>query len=209
MIRYHILMRVVAVFLVAGCDATKKPEAPPVPIAALEIAVNEYMPTRLGTKWRFLSPEGRKSIHEIVASVEVANSMHITILRADEDQDKSEIQYIVNKTGIFIAKYNDAKYDPAYQVLVLPHVTGDKWNRPVQKSDSSEKSFTALASEVFKIGSDSVEAIGVEYLTTIGPLTTFERRWYAPKIGLVKLESRIGHDSAWFIWELQSYELGK
>ena len=202
-------MRVVAVFLVAGCDATKKPDATPVTIAALEVAGNEYMPYQLGTKWQFQSPEGRKSTHEIVASVEVAKSMHITILTAEEDQDKYEIKYIVNKAGIFIAKYNDTEYDPGYQVLVLPHVKGDKWNRPARKSDSSEKSFTALASEVFKIGSKSVEAIGVEYLTTIGPLATYDRRWYAPKIGLVKLESRIGDNSAWFIWELQSYELGK
>ena len=67
----------------------------------------------------------------------------------------------------------------------------------------------SLAAEVIKIGSISVEAIGVEYLTTISPLATYERRWYAPKIGLVKLESWVSDDTFRVIWELQSYELGK
>ena len=209
MIRYHILMRVVAVFLVAGCDSTKKPDAPPVPIAALALPGNEYMPTQLGTKWLFQSPEGRKSTHEIVASVEVANSMHITVLTADEDQDKYEIKYVVNKTGLYIAKNHDVEYDPAYQVLVLPHVKGEEWKRPKQKSDGAKQNFTALAAEVIKIGSISVEAIGVEHLTTISPLAMYGRRWYAPKIGLVKLESWVSDDTFRVIWELQSYELGK
>ena len=87
-----------------------------------------------------------------------------------------------NKTGLYIAKYGDVEYDPAYQVLVLPHIEGETWKRPKQKSDGAKQNFTALASEVLKIDSISVDAIGVEHLTTISPLACMDENGTHPKL---------------------------
>lgn len=141
-----------------------------------------YFPTAAGARWVYDHGDGERT--EVVTAAEhdaKERVWAVTVGRVGKAGKVSRQEvWEVSERGLFLAASPAGRKEPAC-FLKLPHKPGEEW----EFAPGSEIRCVAVKPRRVKVPAGQFDAVGVEmYLGT----DLFVTRWYAPGVGLVKVE---------------------
>lgn len=153
----------------------------------------DYFPTAVGSKWEYINTgvgEDRKHTEEITAAEEKEGVLRVTFRRTrPETKTPFDTVYEVGKKDISLSQSGPLAYDPPLPTLRKGMKPGDKWE--VETSISGRKSVFGFeignAAEV-KTPAGLFVAVPITRKTQGSKLPGYTY-WYAPDVGLVKIDS--------------------
>lgn len=186
----HVLLLLPAVLLQAVATAAPVPKAKP---------AESYFPTAVGTKWVYQRESGELITEEVTELDEKKGEVRV-VFRVSQNGSSWKEDYTVSGTEVVMRTILD-QYKLDIRLLQLPLTAKDKWEFeiPVQKGLKADAGTTVVGkAEMIEVPAGKFEAVPVVSETTavdgkqIAKTETCTR-WYAPGIGLVKIEYNGGH----------------
>ena len=180
------------------------PPASTAPIPKNQMTPAPYYPTKVGTKLVY----DRKGAEETYVVTEVEKVADWALVTTEQVETAGLIPYqrvVVSPKGLFLISEGGAEYDPAWCTLRLPHNPGAMWETTSTRRDglvTVRERRTAKKEEMVKTPAGEFLAVVVESenLSRDGLNESTDTRWYAPELGLVRLNDEL---------VLKSYTLGK
>jgi hypothetical protein len=151
-----------------------------------------YAPTKVGARWVYKWSQDKDKnaeVVEVVSAVEENEGARIiTVSRVNENGKLiPSVQWLVTDAGLFRTKRFFGRPDKRPTTLLqLPHSPGQTWT--LEDTDP-QVTMTAQGPERVKVPAGEYEAIRVEQRDERSPDPQVTR-WYAPGVGLVKLEQK-------------------
>jgi hypothetical protein len=198
MLRLLIGLPFLALALLAPAPATTSP------IPKNQVTAALYYPTKVGTRLVY----DRKGVEETYVVTEVGKLADWTVVTTEQVEITGLIPYqkaLVSLKGLFLLSEGGAAYDPTWLTLRLPHNPGAMWETTSTRRDglvTVRERRTAKKEEMVKTPAGEFLAVVVESenLSCDGLYESTDTRWYAPEVGLVRLNDEL---------VLKSFTLGK
>lgn len=166
-----------------------------------------YFPTRIGTKWVYLTDDKKESVRVITAVEERDGSTAVTMeSRVDEKKVHSE-KVSVSARGI--CRLTD-EADKCEWLLKTPAKPGEKWTYKLADGPITyEASYTVRPTESVEVPAGRFRCIRVDQEYATDHVAGSATVWYAPGVGEVKWSYKTKGDDAESVTVLKSFTPGK
>ncbi len=156
-----------------------------------------YFPTKVGAKWVY-EFEGGSTYADVVTEVEEGKDEAL-LVSVGHQFDNGEVfithKYELSPKGLFAVALELNAYDPPICLFKLPFKASEKWENKTKLGGEAVNhgARRVIGIEKVEVPAGKFEAIGVEYWPSVKPEEKAIRHleWYAPDIGMVKLESTV------------------
>jgi hypothetical protein len=183
-----------------------------------------YFPTRVGYKWVTSSSWTNSITHSvtqleqkthIVTKVEQKDlQTFVTVCTERNGKLSSEAVMLITAKGLFVPEAANEKLDTPICALKLPPKPGERWDTKFTLAGSTiETQYETLEPEEVKVPAGKFKAIPVKTKSTVTTqftkltLTQEKTIWFAPGIGVVKVEDK--DPGATTVDVLESFTPGK
>lgn len=185
--------------LAAGCrgrepEALTAPPSPPSPEASTPRASGSYFPLVPGARWERRAGDGGRILVEVAGRRSMRGAactvLRTTTVRAGRERiagacyeaTPSEIRVLETESG---GRWS--RVDPPRTLLRLPPAAGTAWSWTARRGGTVVRD-EWVGEETVRVAAGTFRAWKVRTVTTRGDLTITLLTWYAPGVGIVKIE---------------------
>lgn len=192
--------RLLTAFVIAPLAALA--QAAPVPKGAKERVL--YYATGIGAEWTY-EVASREVVEVVTDARDEGTAKVITLARVDGGKRVPHQTLSVSWAGVFMLKGDGADLDPPLCLLKLPCKPGDTWACDFAPRGELGVAGRAEARgvEAVRVPAGEFRAVRVDRAYTSGGEPDTQRCWYAPQVGLVRMEDR------GTVWVLKKFVPGR
>jgi hypothetical protein len=191
--RLEVIVSQPSVALFAVALLASAATAAPVPTHLFPKTPPCYFPTTAGAKWIYEGEDDNEEITQVVSNVKQTDGgTEVTVARLGGNRWTEFQKVVVSANGLIQTEFFGQKLAHPWVLLTSAHRVGDTW----ANADSKEFGWAAARNKVaaverVKVPAGTFEAIRVdlEYKAVDGRFTMTHTYWYAPDIGVVKMET--------------------
>ena len=177
-----------------------------------EEAARTYFPMTVGDRWvvelRYATTADEYT--EVVTAVDQKDGATIVTVGREADGKVGPLSHVkVTDEGLFRMSNLGTTYDPPYCILKFPVKPGQAWTSEVTSGGAVRTTFKykAIQEEDVEVPAGKFRAFRLEVDIDSRGQTRKSVIWYAPRVGIVKMDHQDGESS--YVRLLKKFEPGK